>query len=137
MRRPLAQAENEEEETTITLDGKEVVKRVKWTPTMDEMLIVQVNSKGVAAFVRGPKANTKDMADDEKWNRDDVWLDPKDGIMTELWNDENFKQFTKPKYESVVQHITQKETGLFAKNAHLWAQGQRRPAMRAQRRRCR
>ena len=103
------------EEEVVQTDGKdfkegkermkEVKERMKWTPIMDEMLVVQILAQGVSAFVRGTKANTKDMTEEEKWNRDTAWLNEEDGIMTTLWGDANFSKFKQPKYESVLQHV--------------------------------
>ena len=124
---PAQPAPDAEPEVEI-LEAREVNKRIVWTGIMNEMLIMQINSAGVAAFVRGRKANTKNMKPEERWDRDKVWCNETDGIMTMLWSDVNFKKFTKPKYESMLQHVTEKQTGLFAKNKHLWSQGQNEPA---------
>ena len=57
---PAQPAPDAEPEVEI-LEAREVNKRIVWTGIMNEMLIMQINSAGVAAFVRGRKANTKNM----------------------------------------------------------------------------
>ena len=67
------------------------------------------------------------MKPEERWNQEQAWTNSNDGILMELWKLPEFSKFKQPAYASVLNHITVKKTGLFAKHAYLFTPGQDEP----------
>ncbi|KAL1529507.1 hypothetical protein AB1Y20_000453 [Prymnesium parvum] len=92
-------------------------KNMRWTRELDTVLLRQILSTGVDAFMTS-RHNTKN----KKYDQSKTWQGP-GGIIPTLQEAQEFKGLKLPTYQSIINHVTCAPHGLLSKYSHLFTPG--------------
>ena len=98
-------------------------------------LLTQVVAKGVRSFATGKANNPKEKDKTKKFNQGEAWTNDVDGIIPMLkagygGKGHCFYGVKWPGYQSVINHVTGKPSGLLILFAHLYTPGMEQARLR-------